>query len=559
MLYVFGLFTMSIAWLLPGHYYPWTSFQQDVLAAGGVALVALGAAVGDSRGPARVPWIAVGAAALALVPALQFAFGLMAFHLDAVMAASYLLALALAIVTGLQLSTHDAQFHLLLSGSVALAALVSVGIAVVHWAGLEPMAFVEQAAATERAAANLRQPNQLASLLGLAAAATLGAFEARRIGAWIASAMLAVLGAGIVMTQSRAGWLFVATTVILWGLMRRRAALRTSPTAVATGVIAFVAAVFAFEQLNAWRASGVAVETIANRIQPGYRLLHWETLWDALMRQPWAGYGWLQVPQAQAAATLDHRPTFEFITAAHNQLLDLLLWNGLPLGLLVISGLTWWTISRLRHCANGATFSLWLGLAYLFAHSLVEFPLQYAYFLLPAGLMIGVIEAAVPAGATRGPTMPRWAFLALWAAMAALLTAIVFEYLKLEEAVRRARMAEARYAWQGAPPFVPDIHILDWQREYVRLMLAEPRVGMADQELQWMSAVAARYPSPGALSRLARAHALKGQFTEAELALRVLCHTSSERHCDATRRYWQEQSLAQPALASVPFPPTPTR
>jgi len=28
MIYVLGLALVAVAWLLPGHYFPWTSFQQ---------------------------------------------------------------------------------------------------------------------------------------------------------------------------------------------------------------------------------------------------------------------------------------------------------------------------------------------------------------------------------------------------------------------------------------------------------------------------------------------------------------------------------------------------
>jgi Virulence factor membrane-bound polymerase, C-terminal/O-Antigen ligase len=559
MLYCLGLLLLSLAWLLPGHYYPWTSFQQDVLAAAGVALVALGAATGGSRWPARAPWIAVGAAALAIAPLLQWAAGMFPFHLDVLLPASYLIALALAIVTGHQLARQDPLFVPTLWSTIGLAGIASFGIALVQWMQLASVPFVEPVAVYERVSGNLRQPNQLASLFGLALAAVWGAFETRRIGPFAATLAAAAFCAGMVMTQSRAPWLFAAATVILWALMRRRAALRTPPTAVAIGVSLLIGAILVFDRINGWLEGGQATDTIESRMQPGYRLMHWETLWEALVRQPWTGYGWLQVPQAQAAATLDRPATFEFLIASHNQLLDLLVWNGLPLGLLVIASLAWWSVSRLRQCTDGGTFGLWLALAYLFMHSLVEFPLQYAYFLLPAGLMIGAIESRVQPVGEQGVPIGRTGFLVIWGALTALLGGLVFEYAKLEESVRRARMVEAGFVGARAEAFVPDIHLLDWQREYVRFNLTEPRAGMSGDELSWMRALAARYPSPGALSRLARASALNGQPADAQRALRLLCHVSKEKHCNATRRRWAELAESDPALAAVPFPPTPVR
>ena len=43
MIYVLGLMALCAAWLLPGHYFPWPTFQQGNMAASGVALVALAA------------------------------------------------------------------------------------------------------------------------------------------------------------------------------------------------------------------------------------------------------------------------------------------------------------------------------------------------------------------------------------------------------------------------------------------------------------------------------------------------------------------------------------
>lgn len=558
MLYVLGLIAVSIAWVLPGHYYPWTSFHQDALAAAGVALVGAGAMAGESRWPARAPVIAIALAALATVPLLQWAAGLMYFHLDAVLSAGYLVALALTIVTARHLATQDSRFELAL-GSIFLASgVLCFAIGLVQWAQLGPVAFVEPSAAGERVSGNLRQPNLLACLFGLAVAAAIGAFEARRIGPVGAVLAVAAFGLGIVMTQSRAGWLFAAALPVMWLMLRKRAALRTTPAALIFGVAAFTAAVPAFDALGAVASGSQAAEPLATRLQTGYRLLHWQTLWDALMQRPWFGYGWLQIPQAQLAATLDHRPTFEYINAAHNQYLDLLLWNGMPLGILIIGGLAWWAVLRLRQCADGATFALWLALAFLGVHSLVEFPLQYAYFLLPAGLIVGTIEARANA-ADSGVRVPRWAYFGVWSALTALLTVIVIEYFQLEESVRRARMVEARYIGARSHAFVPDIHILDGQREFVRLVLAEPRKDMTPQELDWMQAVASRQPSPGALSRLARAYALNGRPGQAERALRVLCHTAKERHCDATRALWLELAKSQPELATIAFPATPAR
>lgn len=561
MLYTLGLIGLCIAWLLPGHYFPWTSFQQDVIAAGGAGLVCLAAVVTGREWPVRLPAIAGIALLMALVPLGQFALGFLPFRLDAALPSAYLIAFAMAVVAGLQLAKASERFIFSLCCAMGVAAVASVGIGLIQWLQIGPYGFIEAVSVDERVSGNLRQPNQLASLFGLAIAATLWAFETHRIRAWIAGLAGATFGFGIVMTQSRAGWLFMVLIVLFWALYRKRVPLRMTGPALATSVASFVGAVLAWGPLNVWLQSGVRVESLAGRVQPGYRLQHWHTLWDALMQAPWFGYGWLQVPRAQQAAALDHPATFEFLSSSHNQLLDLLLWNGLPIGLLMIATLTWWAWSRLRACNTANGWAMLLALSFLFAHSLVEFPLQYAYFLLPAGMMIGVIEAGMPrtAGQPGGLRIGRLPYLGALLAMSAVLTLIVSEYAKLEESVRRVRLAEVGYVQPGGEPKVPDIELLDWQREYVRLFLTEPREEMSPAELQWMSDITTRYPSPTALMRLARSQALNGQPANAERSLKILCRISMEQHCDNGRKHWAALAKESAQMTQVQFPDTPPR
>ena len=561
MLYTLGLLGLCIAWLLPGHYVPWTSFQQDAFAAGGAWLVGLAAVVTVRQWPVRLPAMALIALLLALVPLAQWLFGTQPYHLDAVLSAAYLAAFAMAIIAGRQLADGSGRFTLALSSVIWVAAIASIGIGLVQWLQIGPYGFIEQTAAAERVSGNLRQPNQLASLFGLAIAAILWAYETRRIGPWGAALAMATFGFGVAMTQSRAGWLFVALIVLFWVLYRRRVPLRMHGASLIVGVGAFIAAVVSWDRLNAWLQSGAHIDSLASRVQPGYRLLHWQTLWDALLQSPWIGYGWLQVPRAQQAVTLDHAPTFEFLSSSHNQLLDLLLWNGLPIGALVLGAVTWWAVSRMRACNDAQSWALLLALSFLFAHSMVEFPLQYAYFLLPAGFMIGIIESGMPAPAepARGINVGRWPYLAALGAMGLLLALIVREYGELEEQVRRVRLAEVGYVQPGGEPRVPDVELLDWQREYVRLFLTEPRAGMTPQQLQWMTDIATRYPSPTALMRLARSQALNGQPARAERSLRILCHISKERHCDDGRKHWDTLAQTDERMRLVHFPETPRR
>lgn len=61
----------------------------------------------------------------------------------------------------------------------------------------------------------------------------------------------------------------------------------------------------------------------------------WHQMLLAIKEQPLLGYGWNQVGVAQLSVYLDY-PTTEWTEHSHNILLDLLIWNGIPLGILII-------------------------------------------------------------------------------------------------------------------------------------------------------------------------------------------------------------------------------
>lgn len=560
MLYTLGLVGSCLAWLLPGHYYPYTAFHQDYLSAASCVLVALAAVITGRQWPVQMPSSAGVALLLIVVPAAQWAFGMLPFASDAWLSAMYLGGFVLAVVTGAQLSSSQPRFVATLFGAIAVAAVVSVGIGLVQWFGLGPYPFVEPAIPGDRLTANLAQPNQLASLLGIGIAAMIWLFESRKIGGLATSAAMVLLGAGLVLTQSRASWLFVGGFVALWVLYRRRLALRTRAPAVICAVGLFVLGMFLRAPLEALLqnadTAGVAMQV--RGFEGGKRLINWQTLVDALMQSPWLGYGWLQIAAAQQAAALNHPSSFELLSAAHNQLLDFLVWNGVPLGLLLIGGMAWWTIDRMRRCGDLDTWGALLALAVLTAHSMVELPLQYAYFLLPAGLLVGVIEARTPGGGRFFVPVGKTVFACALLVMSGLLWVIWDEYLKVDEAVRQVRLKyETRIVHRDLNPRAPDVMLLDGQREYVKLWLDEPRVGMPAAELDWLRTVARRYPAPGAMMRYALAAGMNGRNEEAQRSLQLMCRMAVRRHCDQGRATWAAQAETAPQLRAIAYPPTP--
>ena len=79
--------------------------------------------------------------------------------------------------------------------------------------------------------------------------------------------------------------------------------------------------------------------------------------------------------------------------SAHNMLLDLLVWNGIPIGGLIILYVIAWLYWLNKGVKDMVSIVATLMVCAILIHGMLEFPLHYAYFLLPAGFLLGIIQA----------------------------------------------------------------------------------------------------------------------------------------------------------------------
>jgi hypothetical protein len=473
---------------------------------------------------------------------------------DAVLAAAYVAGFAWMIVAGERLSRGDPNFIDRLLGAISFAAACSFAVGMVQWLQLGPFTLVVASDPGARIGANFGHPNHQATSLGLGISAVWALYERRRIrGRWAITVVL-LLAFGLLMTRSRVSWIFISVYATMWLAYRRRLDLRTPAIALWGPIAAFAVGVPLWATLSA-AVTGKAGTLLASRMISGERWTHLQTLWDAALKSPWIGYGWNQVSLAQQETALDHPATFEWLSSSHNQLLDLILWNGFPVGLMAIGVILWWSVTRMRRCGDIRAWAAILALGVLLAHAMVEYPLAYAYFLLPAGLMVGAVEGRMaPLMVDHHHTARRAAYLAGVSVMAGTVLVTCIEYLQIQNTVERIRMRDAGYT---ASPPVPDLRLLDAPREYMRLWITKNDNGDPGVELQWLKTVARRHATPPALMRYAVAAAVRGDAGEARRSLELMCQMSKPRHCDEGRGHWASLSQHLPALSAVKFPRTP--
>lgn len=333
-----------------------------------------------------------------------------------------------------------------------------------------------------RASGNLRQPNHLSSLLLWSLVGALWLSESldglRRLLAR-AGVLLLMVGLifGLVLSGSRTGMLGVLA-LAAWGALDRTLSRRSRLVLCLSPVIYALC----WGGLTTWadltgHVFGGAARLRSETDISSSRFGIWSDTLGLIAQHPWFGVGWGEFNLAWSLTPFPHRPG-AFFDHTHNLLLQWAVELGVPLALVVTVLMSWalwraWCASRQSAAAADRERTLLLRAAWMMVllvalHSLLEYPLWYAYFLLPAAFALGLClganrrsRAATPATARQTPAIrqrmtARGA--ALLAAALMLLTgglASVIDYLPVVAIFEPAddapplanRIAAGRHSW----------------------------------------------------------------------------------------------------------------
>ena len=543
--------TLAVGWLLPNHYPPWSTFHFDAWAAIAFLIVALAVIL---RSPTSVQFsrTALLTAALVFLPPLQYAFGLITLAGNAWISSAYLLGFLLAQLIGERWESASAmQSADGLFLSIAMAALLSVGLQLHQWLALDRLDIWSMGEGYGRPFANFGQPNQLGTFLLWGLLATLWGYLRRQVGAGVAILMSLFLLFGLALTASRTAWVAMALLVLASWAWRRIWPSRSLPLVLTCLGLYFVGCA----SLMGWLTQSLmgaplfdagAIARIAGESRPAI----WLLFGDAALQRPWLGYGWNQVALAQMAAALSHPGLQMFFSQSHNLFLDLVLWCGVPVGASVSIFLMLWVFRRALAVKDAETATLVLLILVVANHAMLELPLHYAYFLLPVGLVMGALDVRL--GVRPAVKIGRWVLVAIWLVCASLVTLIVRDYAHVESSYQSLRFEWANV--KTAPAQSPDVILLTQWREFFRLVRFEPSAGMTDSELAWMRDVTGLYPSSGFFQKLSTALALNNRPDEAALWLRRMCVLVPVGQCRAVKTAWENQSKTDPLIAKVAWP-----
>jgi hypothetical protein len=288
-------------------------------------------------------------------------------------------------------------------------------------------------------------------------------------------------------------------------------------------------------------------------VQDSPRLRAWRFFLEGSASRPWTGYGWdqshhayLLTPNTQGAPTQS-----EMFVATHNLLLDLALYCGWPLAI-VFSVVVTWQITRLWRHADPDRQWLLIALIPFGVHSMLELPHHYLFFLLPAGLLLGM---AHPAPRHLGPSwnLPTWTVRCAVALLAIAWTLTVYDYLNIRHKKNVARFESIRIKNTSLMPY-PDTLVLTHHSGWLDFARAKYTDKFKPEQLELFEQSVLFMPYKGHIFKLVILLSANNQPERARYWLSRACAWVPPHVCPDAKQEWQELQEEFPEIAHMAWP-----
>lgn len=522
--FVLSILFFTIAWLLPYHRSPWPTFGSEILTFIAASLLLLGL----TKSIVKIAKPQLYLLPILSIPIIQFFWGQNIYFSNALFSFAYILFFVLMVIAGYQLCLEQRNREQVFK--ITCLTFFSVGVisaifAVLQWLDMHTFfSGIIYSFNGNRPYANLAQPNNLATLLILSLLSSIYLFEKKIISSFFLVPMSLITLFGVVLAQSRTSIIVCAFIVIYWLIKQVKKQNRFSHIHLALWVGLFILLSSNLASLNQWlfavtdTQSAVQGSAIVAKGAGDIRLDMWQQMIAAILHQPWWGYGWNQTGLAQYYIT----DTFQvslWYKSAHNMILDLLVWNGLILGGLILLYFTAWLLWLNKGVKDNISIIATLMVCAILIHGMLEFPLHYAYFLLPAGFLLGIIQAQytnLPSLKVNGRV---FAVIGLITIVGALVT--TRDYFLYKEQSVLASKTEALTVDQQHT-MQKQIWLITQFKERVWWIGLDPKTEMTEQQLADLERMVANLASKYDLHKYAQVLAFNGKEQEAKHQLWIL-------------------------------------
>ena len=312
-----------------------------------------------------------------------------ALGLSGCLAASAIVVWATAVVAR---QVHGTSQFIDFAWAICVAGAVSAAIGCIQvFAPYLPDGdLIARSSVVGRAVGNLRQPNHLSSLLLWALIALVALHQSEHLGRRAGFALSVLCMLALVLTGSRTGILGVLLLAV-WGALDRhlsrgaRALLMAAPVAYAC----LWGGAFTWAHITSHAFAGESRLALSGTDISSSRFSIWSNTLSMIAAEALTGVGVGEFNIAWSLGSFPDRP-IAFFDHTHNLALQMLVELGIPLGslaivLLLLGLLSAWRGARKASGVDGvARRAATMMVIMIGVHSMLEYPLWYAYFLLPA-------------------------------------------------------------------------------------------------------------------------------------------------------------------------------
>ncbi|NNG81152.1 O-antigen ligase family protein [Acinetobacter sp. ANC 5378] len=520
-LLLFAAVFISLAWLLPIHYRPWVTYTGELFAF--LSLFAL--ATIYLKDKIKLPVISLPLLLLATIPLIQYFSGELFFFDKALICTLFVFGFWLSIVIGYNLPVKKIDREDVFMGLsyVFLMAGTATGIiAICQWLTLD--AYIPGMVDMKRAVrpyANFAQPNNMATFLLMSLLACLYLYEKKKVHTkWLIPAVFMML-MSLALSQSRTSWVACICIIVYLAYQQFKGYISIKWYYLTAWLAIFIGLVLVLPVIGSYLTQLLDMQIksvdIARRATGDMsRLAIWQQMLHAIMDRPWFGYGWNQTSVAYTLVS-DHFQGPVWVRSAHNFILDFILWNGLIIGMPFLAYFGYWGYQLNKHVNSVESVIGILMIGAVLIHSMLEFPQYYAYFLLPVGFIIGLVQSqqANIKTITLSPNYMRVGY----AVSLLLLILIVRDYSvmvpKLNQSMRYEQMPE-KITNQD------QIYLLEEFDRRIEWIRMNPYTKVNPQELEDIKEIVLNYPTKYDLIKYAKVLAFNGYEQEAKHQLWLL-------------------------------------
>lgn len=393
----------AVPFLWPLHTTPYTSFYNEWLAAVLLIAACFGMCLhrdSSEQAEVTIPAVAPLFLPLAAVVAIQWGAGRFAYSSDAELPLMSLLLATAALLLGAALRHMVGLRSLLLWFCLAAVAggLLSVGIQFLQLAAMQGISFSLLNFDTGgQYFGALAQRNHLSTYLNWGIVASLYLYASGRIRLVALFVLVLLFCLGVSLTASRTGLLQIVWIAVAGAIFMRLTVRTDRPRGwqwVLVLPLLFVIVNLALPLLlneTALSTSGVTVYRAGTEGLDSSRRLLYANGISLFSSNPLLGIGPGQLFHNQFAL-LDQIEKTLYASSTHNLVLDLFVFTGVVGALPFLWLLGAWATRVLRQAMSVERAAGLLLLSVLAVHAMLELPHWYAYFLLPAALLVGALD-----------------------------------------------------------------------------------------------------------------------------------------------------------------------